>query len=694
MYAKTMFAVSIAAAVLGTASQAQANTCTTGQSCKKAYMEEILVTGTRTEQALLYSPNATTLIGEEDIQWNADESLAELLRDVPGLTITDAGQAGMKRLRIRGEESYRVAVLVDGQEITDHRGEGVPLTLDPTLVERIEVVRGAGSVLYGPKALGGVVNFITRKGGDQPLQLSASVSHDTANSGEQYYVSAYGNLAGIDYRLSYSEDEQDDRKTPKGDIENTSAASESASLYLGKRWDNHELALTWDDHNAWSDVFVEDEVRFHFPFTEFAMTIPQRDREKFGLFYTWNNPAEGVEKLHFNAYRQDSDRQFGNYWEQAAFGMEKTTFSESELITDGALAQIDLAATENHYLIAGLQYTADSVEQDRSELLDMGFMTIPTEIYDKASLDTFSLFVQDQWQINESLALTAGVRQYEVDAQLEESTRPGLITPPKDDNEIIASLALTWEIGEGSVLRTSWAEGYMYPSLLNLAIGGIARNFVNPDPNLKPERSDTYELGWRYNHDNLQLDITAFVSETQDYIDHVDCTTDYVSAETVATCVGGTRRSPAEIYVNLDGADTRGLELMGEYKLSEGLELYSSMTWMKRELQLGEVSTYRSGLPTLSSVTGLRYSGELAALGNYWLDFYARGESHSQEYGDAHHNAGWVTANLTAGFEFGEAEQYRVILQAQNLFDNSYSTASENLWAPQRSLIAKLVVNF
>ncbi len=655
------------------------------------YLEEILVTGTRTARTLLYSPNALALVDEETMRWHTSESLAEALRDIPGVTIIDAGQAGMKRIRIRGEESYRVAVLVDGQEITDHRGEGVPLTLDPALVERIEVIKGAGSVLYGPKALGGVINFITRKGGDRPLQLTAASGWDSATGGEQYFASAYGSAAGFDYRVSFAKDQQGNRQTPAGEIDNTESASDSVSVYLGKRWNNHRLGISWEDHDAYSEVFVEDEVRFSFPFSEFELEIPQRDRRKTALFYDWTDVLENLRKVHLDAYRQVSDRQFHTYWEQALFGMEKQTFSESQLVTEGALAQLDWRLGDSHYLITGAHYTLDRVDQDRLELLSLSSpasMTIPTEVYDRAELQTLALFVQDEWQLSDSVAVTAGIRQYWVDSELKESTRADLTTPDKEDSELIASMAAIWEVTDGSVLRAAYSEGYMYPSLLQLAIGGVERIFVNPDPELQTENSQTWELGWRYAGDRLQLDMTLFNTEAENYIDHVPCTD--------PACVGGTRRAPAEIYVNIGEAKTTGLEAYLEYQLGDSLKPYTAVTLLLRENYFEDFSTRDAGLPAISGVLGVKHQRTVGDRGRLMLDAYLRGESAADQLDEnrnEHHNGGWVSFNLELGFAFGREQRYRLALELLNMTDKRYSTATENLWAPERSLQARFTLD-
>ena len=658
----------------------------------ESFLEEVVVTGTRTEKTLLFSPYSASVISAEEMKWFATASVAELMRDVPGLNVSDAGQAGMKRVRIRGEESYRVAILVDGQEITDHRGEGVPLTIDPAVIERVEVIKGAGSVLYGPKALGGVINFITRKGGDKPFQLSASIGTDTATQSEQYSISMLGSLNTLNYRLSYTKQEQGERDTPEGEVENTASASDSVSLYIAKTWDAHQLAMTWEDHNAHSDVFVEDEVRFAFPFNEFAMEIPQRDRSKLGVFYQWDIDGEVFRQLQANTYRQENDRKFQTYWSQI-FGTEKETFSESRLVTEGSLIQLDLRPLNNHFLTTGLQYTKDRVKQDRLELLHLTVpaqITNTTEIFDQASVETSALFMQDDWQINEHLSILAGVRQYWIDANLEESTREGLITPPKDDNELISTVALSWDLSNSSVLRIGYSEGYMYPSLLQLAIGGVARTFVNPDPTLEPEASKTYDLGWRFSNDKYQLDLTVFQTETENYIDHIPC-------QEADQCIGGTRRSAAEKYVNIGEATTFGLEGSLDYQISDGITAYAAGAWLRRENHFEHFSTYDSGLPLFSGTTGIRYEGRPIDDWEYWLDFFVRGETRSRELDEsasARHNPGWTTVNLSTGIAFKESQRYRLVLDFKNLLNQRYSTSYENLLAPGRSVYARVAINF
>ncbi|AQZ76988.1 putative outer membrane receptor for iron compound or colicin [Escherichia coli] len=113
------------------------------------------------------SPATIQVIDQQTLQNSTNASIADNLQDIPGVEITDNSLAGRKQIRIRGEASSRVLILIDGQEVTYQRAGdnyGVGLLIDESALERVEVVKGPYSVLYGSQAIGGIVNFITKKG--------------------------------------------------------------------------------------------------------------------------------------------------------------------------------------------------------------------------------------------------------------------------------------------------------------------------------------------------------------------------------------------------------------------------------------------------------------------------------------------------------------------------------------------------
>ncbi len=135
-------------------------------------LEEVVVTATRTEESVLDVPQHVTVITEEDIKRSGSKNLAEVLSVHTGVSISDYGPAGaIQSLSIRGSTSSQVLVLIDGVRAVGSHG-GADLSLIPLdNIERIEIVRGGTSALYGADAVGGVINIITKKKADDKLKI-------------------------------------------------------------------------------------------------------------------------------------------------------------------------------------------------------------------------------------------------------------------------------------------------------------------------------------------------------------------------------------------------------------------------------------------------------------------------------------------------------------------------------------------
>lgn len=145
--------------------------------------EEVVVTGTRTEQSVWDSPVKVSLVNREAIQKNHAPNAYEAIKNLPGIDFKrPRGKEGQSAV-IQGVSANRVLVLIDGEPVSASTGSTVDLTQISTVqIERIEVVKGAVSALYGSQAIGGVINIITRKP-DEGIQ--ASFSMDVGSWGEK-----------------------------------------------------------------------------------------------------------------------------------------------------------------------------------------------------------------------------------------------------------------------------------------------------------------------------------------------------------------------------------------------------------------------------------------------------------------------------------------------------------------------------
>jgi hemoglobin/transferrin/lactoferrin receptor protein len=658
--------------------------------------EHITVTATRTQRYFMESPVAISTVSAEDIQRSSSDSVADTLRDIPGIQIDDAATPGMKRITLRGESSLRVAILVDGQEITDHSTYGAPLLLDTSVVERIDVIRGTSSVLYGGKALGGVVNIITKKGGTENIQATVSAGYNSVTNGQQLAATVYGHVAGFDYRIALADNDHQDREIPDGKLDNTSFANNSQMFYLAKEFGDQTLGFTYDKFN------LNSEIATGIP--NFTLDMPQRDRKKIAGFYRYENEGDTFKKFQVDAYKQRIDRNFVQHIEKniplpppRTLALIVDTDIQEQLDTFGVNSQVDLALADDHYTIFGMQFTQDDLSK-ATESQVQNIISIPAvpDIIAKelnasvedATLKTQAIYLQDEWRVTEPLIITAGLRHYWVDANLNATSKIGLSPNKNEDTKLIGSLAANYMLDQYSNFRMVYSQGYHYPTLLQIATGATAAgDFINPNADLKPETSDNVELGYRLFNDHWLLDTTLFYTDAANYITTRDCNT--VSL----TCTN----EEDKIFVNADKAQTIGLELSVNYRLTKQAKSYANITWLSREETYGSFSTRDTGTPSVYGKIGIKLDGESDIFKSYYVDAYIRAATgadiaHASAPSETFQH--WQTLNVAFGAALDDQEQYQVNIELSNILDEEYTPATQSLVSPGRAAMVKFTANF
>jgi hemoglobin/transferrin/lactoferrin receptor protein len=657
-------------------------------------LSTIVITPSLRPEQVSSVPASFDFLNQTDLERSGAESLAEALRDLPGIEISDSGQAGLKRIRIRGEESRRVKILIDGQEFADQREVGTPLLIAPEMIERVEVLRGTGSVLHGSRAIGGVVNFITKKGGYHPVQATLSSKYYTASNGHQEFASLYGKYKEIGYRVSGTLAEHNDRNSADGDVENTSFDNNSFSLFLGKAFENHEISLIYEDYDSSSEVYVEPEVRFSPPFTDFQIDSPRRDRSKLGLFYDGNDLNDVISRLHLDAYYQRGVREFNTFSDlELAIGAG-TLIRDSDVFTDSTQetlalnGQIVLNSSKSTETIIGVNLKSEDLDQLRvRNLIENGEQKVEPTIEDEARQDSLELFAENVWSFGDDFDIRAGLRGIWYESELRNTTREGLAPTSNTDTHIVAALGARYRGVEDATFWASWSQGFVYPTMINLGTGAYAGpNFVNPNPELEPETSNSFEIGARHQTHALMLESSLFYIDSRDYIDHVRCSA--IEYE----CLMPAGRAD-RVYVNVDKARSFGAEFAARYQF-EKITPYVNASWIRRRFERDNLATYETGIPALNTRFGVEYERTFDEILT-WLDLYVRASSDADEL-DAEvveQSAGWGTLNARLGVEFGGKRQYRLILDLLNLGDKSYSSSTENIPANGRSAVIQLVLD-
>lgn len=672
-------------------------------------LDTIVVTASRTEQTLMDVTRSVAIVEQDAIKEQSVNDVAELLRDIPGVSVLEGSTPGLRRISIRGEGQARNTILIDGQEVSDHSTYGSLFMIDPANIERVEVVKGPSSVLHGSKAIGGVVNIITKKGADKPLEISLGGGYDSSTGGYNSNASVAGSQGNWDYRISGTKSDHGDRKTPDGTLKSTAITNgsefdnQSISANLGYTNENHSIRITADRTEMNSEAYV-DPSTLSAPnqpgLSKFILDLPQRDRSKLGIFYDGTDLTETIKKVHLDAYVQQIDRIIDIEFLRAT--PNRATFprgtvidtknkTKDEQLAIGVNGQIDMALVENHLTIFGVQFVKDSVERNdkRNGTNTNVIFTPPTMNYtplpfppatvinddfDKeASITTFSAFLQDEWDVTNDLSITGGVRYFHIESELSKTNQPGYAPFSKSDDAFIGSIGVNYTGFDNLALRANIAQGYVYPTLLQNMLGSVFSpgEVIEANKDLKAEKSINYEIGARFDNGIAMLDAAAFYSVAEDYIDSVSCTTAGV------TC---SQASASSKYVNIDEATTYGLEVSGSYVLENwALTPYFSTTFMMRDFKKAGTESNNTDIPAFTGRFGVRKLWDVHEDVDFMTDLYVRaaskredGEPSSRDYKKYE---AFATLNFATSmnYKFGDDRSLRFNAAVENIFDKSYT---------------------
>ncbi len=676
-------AAAIFAAPAGAEESARPDAAAETAAREPVMLREVTVTATRTEREVFDVPSSVSVVDEAQIIHEPQRTIADQLRDIPGVQVSDGGMGGgAKRVSIRGESPSRVLVLIDGMKISEQKSmDGSMIMIDPLNVERIDVIKGPASVLYGSEAIGGVINIITKKGGDKPIQGALALTFDGSNESLTPYGSLYGSYKGFGYRVSGDYIDADDKRGGSGVIPNSSYQQSNSSAYLDYAWDGGTVGGGYD--HFWSHINIPGS---EVDGADVNMQLPRWQRDRWYAFGELNQISGVLRKARLTAFMQETKKDFWNDINvYVANPMGPNTYvrtwqhpvTYNDQKSYGGNLQTDWTFGDDHYVIAGVDYLYDDLNaQDHRQ----GVTTIKTPapfpvttvtdeyLRYKAHQQTIALFAQDEWTFHPDWTATIGLRQTWVESALDSTNDNTLDTADNRDAHLVGSLGLVYSGFDDWRLRAQYAQGYRYPLLHQLYIGtthGQANSILLPNPDLKPETSQNFELGARYEAFGFSGDLAVYYSLADNYI--------------AERRVSATTR----VYENVANAETYGVELTLGYTCEPwGLTPYVSGGYMRRHFDWGTRQTSQTGDPMWTGRAGLRYERELSPALSLYADAYGRFAASAKETfsdGTFEDYAGWGTANLALGARLGEDRRLFVDLNLNNLLNKRYTLASSQL---------------
>jgi vitamin B12 transporter len=512
-------------------------------------IDTIVVTASRAPERADLVGGQITVLDRADIDAQQTPIVSNLLARAPGVAVTrNGGVGGATQLRIRGAETEQTVVLIDGVKLNDPSATGSGYNFANLVtgdVSRIEVLRGAQSVIWGSQAIGGVVNLITADP-EAPFEGRVDAEGGARESG---YVQAAvgGKSERVMWRASagylttggISQFDEAQGGREKDGYRNTSAAAKAT------------VALTEQLSLDLRGVYSRGRNQFDgFPAPAFAFG----DTREYGI------TRDLVAYAGLNLDLLD-----GRFVNRAAFAYTRTdrdNFNPDQAVTTRTF---DAAGHNRRFEYQGTWKVSNAwsavfgAESERSSMRTASpssFTPNPVPGRRKAQLD--SVYGQLKGGVAAGLTVAAGLRH--------------------DDHgdfggHTVGQASAAWSLNEGTtVLRASWGQGFKAPSLFQLG-----SEFGNAA--LAPESAETWDAGveQRFAKGRIVLSGAYFERDTKNQIDFVSC----FSTPALPLCRGPNGAARTGFYDNFARTEARGVELEGEARLTDDLTLSANYTYTR-----------------------------------------------------------------------------------------------------------------
>jgi vitamin B12 transporter len=500
--------------------------------------EPVVVTATKTETPASQLGAAVTVITGEEIDTRRYPTVDEALRMVPGVEIRRSGSFGKTTsISIRGTNPNQVQVLIDGVRVkSTTTGQAELSDLSPDLIDRIEVIRGPQSTLYGADAIGGVVNIITRRGQGPPTAwVTQEVgNYDTLRS----TAGVSGSLKIFDYALGLSHFESN------GQFKNDGVNQDSLNLRLGLSLPGQttvSLATRWNQTNV--------GLPFEFVGTPNPVVPTIFDPNTRQESETWT-VSLGVQTRPVPWW--GSEFRLGRFWNKTAFidppdpfGCLPVTFGPPCDFPGTFETERREVEWLNHFHIGKWSTSTFGIEYRHETANVQG-----TSAFDPIA-ETVSGLFQQQFQFFDRLFMSAGVRVEDNSVFGDSVTERG---------------SLAYQIKEwGTRIRGGAGSGFRAPTFNDL----FFPSFASPD--LVPEKSFSYDFGVDQNFwaNRVRLGLTYFQTKYTNLI--VCCELLPVFPFVAQTNVGRARSAGIEFTSEVDLLDNLTASVNYTYTDTENL---------------------------------------------------------------------------------------------------------------------------
>jgi hemoglobin/transferrin/lactoferrin receptor protein len=627
--------------------------------------EAVVVAANREETVRTSVPRAVSVLTSEEIARDMPRTTPEALGDLPGVLVQKTNHGGGSPY-IRGLVGNHVLILVDGVRLNNSTFRYGPnqylATIDPGQIERVEVLRGSGSVLFGSDAVGGVINIVTRRpvlsGDGTHVSGTASgklMSSDMEQSG-RFDFSASGSRAAVVAGFSLR---NYGHIRAGGDL-----GVESPSGYSELNGDGHALVRLSSNQSlevGLQQVYQDDVPRFD--------QVAQRGFERYSFdpqirrlgYVSWQRTGSSrwLRTLTGRvSYHQSVEKR-----ERQQRGSRTQIDEQDEIGVAGISVEARSAPAPFWSIVSGVDYTHDRVSSWRRDTnVVSGVVANRRGLYPDGSIaSSAAVFTHSSMKLGRT-TVDGGVRysQYSVSA-----TDPLFGNLDIRPHAWVGSVAAMHDLASGFSLVGSVSQAFRAPNVDDVStLGGFDFGIEVPSTDLVPETSVAYEAGVRVGRPAFGGSIVAYRTNLDNLIERVPAQfhgQDFYEGQRVY------RRA------NVGRAHVYGVEADGSWDVSRMVGLFGNVSYTFGEVEAGGQPMRR--IPPVNGLLGAR----LRLSPRAWVEGSMRAASKQDRLApgdrDDHRIApggtpGWVAFNLSAGFPL--FDQVDLVGGIHNLFDEAY----------------------
>ena len=620
-------------------------------------LDTMVVTATRTMKQIQEVPSSISVVTAKDIEAHNVMDVEQAIQRLPGVYM-DKSASGS--IQLRGMSTTNVLVLVDGQQMNSTYNGGVDLKSIPVeTIERIEVLRGAASSIYGGHAVAGVINITTKEAKEKGTHMSAALSYGSNNTWKKaLQVNSKVNdkwSFGLGYEQRKSDgykgyyvNKSKDKKTGKTAIEANLPKLSDGSYIVGgrgeKAWTkdnyNFNVKYNFDESKSLKYLYSRSESKSTyknaFSYAKDAkgnpvyngvvktqdgntVTLATRNflgtdnelvRDTHGLIY---KDEDNKLTASFNYVNNKTDG-FTSPTSRADIGGDPNWTGEGDYSSHpGKVYDFDIEkAWDNigkHSILIGANFKQEEMTQDRYNLARWHDKNSITSQYaqDSGKIKNMAFFVQDEYKLSEPLSLYLGARfdHFEKGSGKfwNNDTKSGKpmneTSASQSYNEISPKVAFDYKADDKTHYFVSYGHSFNPPPLYQIyRYSEFNSYWYIPNPELDPETSDTFEIGMKKElNDNTNLNISLYHVKTDDKI-------------AASGILPGQKFMGKDVkkYMNYDSEKRNGIEFELTHKFSDKISGYFNYAWQQGKLESKGVETNNYDIPKHLLHAGVEYN--------------------------------------------------------------------------------------